>query len=318
MTAATGGIAVAAALAAALAVTATPAPARAAGSRWGRDYFPDVTLTTHEGKAVRFYDDLLAGKVVAVDLVYTHCKYVCPLETARLAQVQRLLGDRVGKDVFFYSISIDPGRDTPEVLKAYAETYGVGPGWLFLTGKPEDVKLVANKLGLKFEADPVNRDGHAADLVIGDVAAGQWMKNSAVDDPRFLAHVIGTFLDRYGKPGGARSYAEAAPIAIRSKGEYLFSTRCSACHSIGGGDRVGPDLAGVTRARERGWLARYLSAPDELLAAGDPVARGLYARYREVRMPNLRLGDGDVAALIEYLDAQPRAPGPGAPSVPAR
>src|SRR5207244_12655421 len=100
----------------------------AAGNSWGADYFPNVPLTTHEGKVVRFYDDLLKGKAVAINLIYTHCSASCPLETAKLAQVQRLLGDRVGKDVFFYSISIDPSRDTPEVLKAYAQKFHAGPG----------------------------------------------------------------------------------------------------------------------------------------------------------------------------------------------
>src|SRR5690348_12953153 len=119
-----------------------------AGPHWGADYFPNVPLVTQDGKTVHFYDDLLKDKIVAIDLVYTHCPFACPLETARLAQVQKLLGDRVGKDIFFYSITIDPDRDTPEVLKAYAEKFHVGPGWQFLTGKKEDIKLVARKMGL--------------------------------------------------------------------------------------------------------------------------------------------------------------------------
>ncbi len=85
---------------------------------WGADYFPNVLLLTQDSTTVRFYDDLLKGKAVAINLIYTSCKDECPLETARLVQVQRLLGDRVGKDLFFYSISIDPKHDTPEVLKA--------------------------------------------------------------------------------------------------------------------------------------------------------------------------------------------------------
>jgi protein SCO1/2 len=104
-----------------------------------------VPLVTQDGKTVHFYDDLLKDKIVAIDLIYTHCVDSCPLETARLAQVQQLLGDRVGKDIFFYSISIDPKRDTPEVLKAYAEKYHAGPGWLFLTGKLADIELISKK-----------------------------------------------------------------------------------------------------------------------------------------------------------------------------
>ena len=85
---------------------------------WGADYFPNVPLITQDWVTVRFYDDLLKGKKVAINLIYTSCKDECPLETARLVQVQQLLGDRVGKDFFFYSISIDPQWDTPAVLKA--------------------------------------------------------------------------------------------------------------------------------------------------------------------------------------------------------
>ena len=116
--------------------------------KWGADYFPNVVLTTHQGKSVRFFDDLIKGRIVAIDLIYTTCQYACPLETARLAQVQRALGERMGRDVFFYSITIDPDHDTPAVLDAYARKYNVGPGWLFLTGAKADIDLLSRKLGL--------------------------------------------------------------------------------------------------------------------------------------------------------------------------
>ena len=77
---------------------------------WGANFFPNTELTTQDGKKVKFYDDLVKGKIVVIDLIYTHCVDSCPLETARLAQVQKILGDAVGKDIFFYSISIDPTR----------------------------------------------------------------------------------------------------------------------------------------------------------------------------------------------------------------
>src|SRR5712664_1293479 len=101
----------------------------AAGGPWAAEYFPNVPLTTQDGTVVHFYDDLLKGNAVVINLIYTRCSASCPLETAKLVQVQRLLGDRVGRDVFLYSISIDPKHDTPEVLKAYAERFHLGPGW---------------------------------------------------------------------------------------------------------------------------------------------------------------------------------------------
>src|SRR5213593_4561845 len=206
-----------------------------AGSPWGADYFPNVPLTTQDGTAVHFYEDLLKGKKVAINLIYTSCKDECPLETARLVQVQQVLGERVGKDVFFYSITIDPQRDTPAVLKAYAEKFGVGPGWLFLTGKEDDIKLVAKKLGLSRRRDALSRDGHSASLMIGDESGGQWMRNSAVDNPRFLATTISNFMG-WKNHEPARSYAEVAGLPRIDTGAYVFQSRCSACHTIGKGD----------------------------------------------------------------------------------
>ena len=87
------------------------------GAIWGADYFPNVTLLTQDGKKVRFFTDVIKGKVVALNFIYTNCPDACALETARLREVQRILGDRVGRDVFLYSITIDPKHDTPKVLK---------------------------------------------------------------------------------------------------------------------------------------------------------------------------------------------------------
>jgi protein SCO1 len=279
-----------------------------ASSQWGADYFPNVTLITQDGKPVKFYDDLIKGKIVAIDLIYTQCKDSCPLETARLRQVQRMLGDRVGKDIFFYSISIDPEHDTPEALRDYAEMYNAGPGWLFLTGKKEDILLLGKKLGL-YNGPTKSRDGHTPALLVGNEATGQWMRNSATDNPRFLAIMLGQFMDSYSNGRAAQQttqndYAKAAAIEVKDPGQYIFASHCAACHSIGHGDRIGPDLAGVTERRDHSWLARYIADPDKLLEEKDPVAVGLFQHYKKVRMPNLRLADVDVQALITFLQKQ--------------
>jgi protein SCO1/2 len=276
----------------------------AAANRWGADYFPNVELTTQDGAKVRFYDDLLKGKSVAINVIYTRCQDECPLETARLAQMRKVLGDRVGKDLFIYSISIDPEHDTPEVLKAYAEKFGVpaGPGWLFLTGKTEDIRLVTKKLGLSRQSDRVNKDGHTASLMVGNEPSGQWMRNSAVDNPGFLAASIGNFLGWRNNPA-TRNYVDAQPVTT-DPAKLFFDSRCSACHTVGQGDRIGPDLHDVTARRERAWIARYLLEPDKVRAEGDPVARALLEKYRGIAMPNLRLGNADVKMLIGYLEEQ--------------
>ncbi len=281
-------------------------PALAAGTRWGAGYFPNVELTAHDGRKYRLYDDLLKGKTVAINVIFTECRDVCPLETAMMVQLHRLLGDRVGRDIAFYSISIDPERDTPAVLKAYAEKFGaLLPGWLFLTGKPEDIRLATKKLGLVRATDKATRDGHTAILMVGRQASGQWDRMSALDEPRFLATRMAALLG-WRDVVPAQSYAEARPIDLNT-GQYVYQGRCSACHSIGRGDKVGPDLAGVAQRRGRAWLARYIAAPDELLAAGDPVAAALYEKYDKVRMPRLRFAPGEIDALIAYLEARTAA-----------
>jgi protein SCO1/2 len=103
-----------------------------------------------------------------------------------------------------------------------------------------------------------------------------------------------------------KSYAEAQPLVV-GQGEYLFATRCAACHTLGSGDYVGPDLQGVTAIRDRAWLSRFIKTPDRMLAEKDATALALMAKYNQVPMPNLLLGDGDVAALIAYLDAHSSA-----------
>jgi protein SCO1/2 len=292
----------AAAAALLVATVAGGAGAAPRGSPWGAGYFPNVELTTHEDKLVRFYDDLLKGRAVAINVIYTSCKDACPLETARLVQVQRLLGDRVGKDIFFYSVSIDPARDTPAVLRAYAEKFQVGPGWLFLTGARADVNLIRKKLGLASRDDRLSRDGHQPTLMLGNEATGRWMRTSAVDNPRFLATKIDSFLGNWSQ---GPSYAGARPLVL-APAEYLFNSMCGACHTIGKGDKVGPDLLRATTRRTRNWLLRYVKAPEALRESGDPIAAALSAEYR-VPMPNLDLSDGDVTALVDYMAAESAA-----------
>lgn len=276
-------------------------PAQADNRRWGSDYFPNVPLVNQDGKTVHFYDDLIKGKSVVLDMIYTHCVDSCPLETARLVQVQKLLGDRVGKDIFFYSITIDPKRDTPKVLKQYAETYHTGPGWTFYTGKPDDITLIAKKLGLYSDPDPNNRDGHAPGVLIGNEPTHQWMLDAATDNPRFMSIMIGDWLNSWKshKNGPLPSYTNAT--VVQKDGRYLFARHCAACHTIGHGDKIGPDLLGVVDIRDRAWLQRQIATPDEVLAAKDPIATALWKKYKHVNMPNLRLDQDEVQLIIDFM-----------------
>ena len=291
-----------------IAVTLVPlrqAQAAPAGSRYGANYFPNTELTDQSGKVVHFYDDLIKDKIVVIDFIYTHCKDMCPLETARLAQVQKILGDRVGKDIFFYSISIDPTKDTPAVMKAYSDKFHAGPGWLFLTGKNEDIVALEKKLGMYTEPDPNDRDGHAPKVLLGNEATGQWMQNAATDNPRFLATMIENYLVGWTnrRPTTQASYADVREIKMTHKGQYLFATRCAACHTIGHGDSVGPDLLGVPKVRSKEWLSRFIGTPDKVLDEKDPIATALLQKYK-VQMPNLRVSSEDVGYIISFLEVQ--------------
>ena len=268
-------------------------------------HFPNVELLTQDNKKVRFYDDLIKGKVVAIELMYTTCRYNCPLETARLVQLQKLLGERMGKDVFFYSITIEPDTDTPQVLKAYAGKYHVGPGWTFLTGKEADIKLISRKLGLDSLPNPNDPDGHRPSLLIGNEATGLWMRNSALDNIKFLALKIEEMIGYDARPVDVAKANDSGAVKLNiDKGQYLFSTRCAACHTIGNGDKVGPDLLGVTNVREERWLTRIITEPDKLIEEKDPIATALFQKYKEIRMPRLGLPDADVKTLIEFMKTQ--------------
>jgi protein SCO1/2 len=105
---------------------------------------------------------------------------------------------------------------------------------------------------------------------------------------------------------GAPTYAAAPELKLKSPGQYLFARRCAACHTIGHGVRIGPDLLGVTNVREPDWLTRFIQKPDEVLAAKDPIAMYLFKKYKQVQMPNTRLGPDDVQKIIDYLKLETR------------
>ena len=155
--------------------------------------FPNVTLTTHKGKKVKFYDDLLKDKIVLINFMYVRCQGTCPGTTANLVKVQKLLGDRVGKDIFMYSITLKPEEDTPQRLAAYAKAYKVRPGWKFLTGDPKDVELLRQKLGF-IDRDPVrdaDKSNHIGMLRFGNEPMTLWAGCPSLLGPGKIVKEIG-------------------------------------------------------------------------------------------------------------------------------
>lgn len=141
------------------------------------DRFSNVLLTTQHGRQVRFYDDLVKDRTVVINLMYSGCGEVCPANSAQLARLNALLGERMGRDITMLSISIDPVADTPQRLKQYWTTFGAKPGWLFLTGKPAEIDKLRRELGAydldpALDADPTQHAGYA---MIGNDAANRWI-----------------------------------------------------------------------------------------------------------------------------------------------
>ena len=165
-------------------------------------YFPNLVLTSHEGRNVKFYDDLVKDKIVVFNMFYAKCEGICSPVTRNLVRVQSMLGNRVGKDIFIYSFSLKPKEDTVAALKHYAEMHKVKPGWLFLTGSADDMELLRRKLGfvdpdpevdkdisnhigvLKYGNEPLQRWGgcpgmQAPDAITEAISWVDWPKNSA-------------------------------------------------------------------------------------------------------------------------------------------
>ena len=149
-------------------------------------YFPNLVLLTQDNQPVHFYADLLKGKVVLINFLFTTCQGVCSPMTANLAKVQKYLGERVGRDVVMISLSVDPLTDTPAVLKKYADQFHVQPGWYFLTGEKKNVDWVLYKLGGYVE----DKQQHTAVLIIGNEATGEWMKVHAMSNPTEIAAAV--------------------------------------------------------------------------------------------------------------------------------
>ena len=143
-----------------------PAPSAAA------KYFSDVELINQDGQTLRFYSDVLKDKVVIINAFFSTCTSVCPPMNRNLEKIQDALGDRLGKDVFLVSISGDPENDTPTRLKEYSQRFHARPGWLFLTGKKENVDWALYKLGQYVET----KNDHTTILIIGNEPKGLWKK----------------------------------------------------------------------------------------------------------------------------------------------
>jgi protein SCO1 len=164
----------------------SPSPTPAATTSAAQKYFTDVELINQDGATVRLYTDLLKGKTAIINSFYATEHSTCTVMFKNLEQVQAALGDRVGKDVFLISITVDPLTDTAAKLKAFRERFHARPGWSFVTGPKDKVEIALQKLGMLVQ----NKDDHLMILVIGNEPTGLWKKAYALADPNEITKVI--------------------------------------------------------------------------------------------------------------------------------
>ena len=156
-----------------------------------KKYFTDVVLVNQNGEKMRFYSDLLQGKVVIINSFFATCTGSCLPLNRNLEKLQTVLGPRMGEDVYIISISVDPTVDTPTQLKAYAKKLNAGPGWYFLTGDKESVEFALKKIG-HFVDDKQN---HLNLFIIGNERTGLWKKAFGLAKSDELMKVVESVLN---------------------------------------------------------------------------------------------------------------------------
>jgi protein SCO1/2 len=170
-------------------------PPKAAGSRAP---VPNTLVVDQDGRAFRFYDDLVKDKVVMLNFFFTACGETCPLVTENLRSVQDLLGDRMGRDIFMLSVSLQPELETPAVLKDYAEQWSVKPGWRFLTGRPAEIEALRRGMGFA-SADPeydLVLDNHTGLLRYGNERLDRWAGTPGLARPAWIAKAVTSIAGR--------------------------------------------------------------------------------------------------------------------------
>jgi protein SCO1 len=161
------------------------------------DRIPNVVLTTHEGKPIRFYDDVVKGNRIGVNFMYTVCKGICPGMTTNILKVREQMAEKGFTDFTFVSISLEPEVDNPEQLRNYMKAYEIEnkpglPKWIFLTGKIEDVDAIRRALGAYDLDEEVDADitQHGGMITYGNDRTGWWNAVAALMEPKLITPAI--------------------------------------------------------------------------------------------------------------------------------
>lgn len=157
-----------------------------------RGYFTNLELVNQDGETVRFFDDILKDKVVVINFIFTNCGGACPLMTHKLSLVRDRFEGQIGNPLEFVSLSIDPERDTPAALKAFAKKHQADhDGWVFLTGKPENLDNIIKRLGQY----TVEIESHSTMMLAGNVNGAHWIKIQPHEQPPQIVEKVRLLLE---------------------------------------------------------------------------------------------------------------------------
>lgn len=153
----------------------------------GRRYFTDLTLITHEGREVRFYSDLLKEKQVVINFFYTNCP-TAPVSLITLFKLQKMVDQQLGETLHFLSLNVDPERDTLKAVQEYASRFHPKPGWMFLTGKSDHLRVILLRLGNRNPAP----EAHLQVFLLGNLKTGKWLRLPETAPPLSLVEGLRT------------------------------------------------------------------------------------------------------------------------------
>lgn len=215
-------------------IVTVPTPERADSARQPAVLrIPDTPVLDQDGRKLNFYSDLVKGKTVAIDFIFTTCNGVCPTMTAKFRQLQQALGDRVGRDIQLISISVDPTTDVPARLHAYAEKFHAAPGWSFVTGDKPQIDALLRALG----AFAPDKTKHPQTILIGNEGANYWTRTLGLSATKTIAGIVTDAADKDSSRQTARGVktpdpAPSSNVATTADGtasvEETASTRPSA------------------------------------------------------------------------------------------
>jgi len=147
---------------------------------------PDAELLNQDGKKIHFYSDLIKDKVVIVSFFFTSCALICPMQGERLSKLQAMLGERLGRDVYLVSVSMDPEADPPERLKIWGTQFGARPGWTLVTGRKSEI----DKVAMALTGAPAAKGDHSPVVFVGSDKTGRWIRAYGLGEPAKFASLI--------------------------------------------------------------------------------------------------------------------------------